>query len=325
MLDSNILKYVAFALALLIILEIPAVGQNFENSNHISFLPTPGINFSVNGVNTTLKFFTGGKVEIKGKMLNFSDTWHIKKNGPMNYTYYSSSIESISMNMPVVALNSNLIKVSLAYYLNDTIYIHPVSSNRIFNTSSNRLYSNNTNTLSITYDISAHRVISISKSIPFSKLNLSIYNEQDIIVPQIFYFGNGTTLTNVTMKENHSNYNGFSFMLGNTHKHLFYTFNRTYSNNGVPNNTCIIIKSISHTLLMGMVFTMNGNYANITYDPYVITPDISLLHFNITGPSERFINYILDNSVILIGGFTAGILIIGAGYISYRKRSKSPL
>ena len=72
---------------------------------------------------------------------------------------------------------------------------------------------------------------------------------------------------------------------------------------------------------MGLVFAMNNSYTNITYDPYVITPDVSLSNFNISGPLNGTINYLLDNSEILIGGFTAGLMIIGAGYISYKKRS----
>ena len=314
------MKYLAIALALLIVLEIPASSQNNDFGNHISFLSSPGINFSIGGVNTTLKFFTGGRVIIEDSEVNYTSIWNITKNGFMNYTYTSNALESTTVNFPVKGFSYSTVSINMLFYINTTTYIHPVSINRTFNSSNGSpIMSGNNNTLSISYNITSHRIITGDTSL----MNLTQQDQQSIVVPEIFYFGNSPIPANMTFRSDNSNFNSFKFQFGNTLKSLYYTFNRTYSENGVIKQAEIEFEPLSqsHSLRMGFVFAMNGSYTNITYDPYVITPDVSLSGFNVTGPLKVAINYLVDNSEILIGGFTAGIMIIGAGYISYRKKS----
>ena len=314
------LKYLAIALALLIVMEIPANSQNNDYGNHISFLSSPGINFSIGGVNTTLKFFTGGRVLIEDNEVNYTSIWSITKNGFMNYTYTSDALESTSVSFPVMGLSYNTVMVNMLFFINTTTYIHPLSINRTFNSNNGSpIKSGNTNTLSISYNITSHRIILGAPPL----INLSKEDQQSIVVPEIFYFGNSPAPANMSFKSDNSNFNSFKFQFGNTLKSLYYTFNRTYFENGVAKQAEVEFEHLSesHSLKTGFVFAMNNSYTNITYDPYVITPDVTLSNFNVTGPLNGAINYLLDNSEILIGGFTAGLMIIGAGYISYRKRS----
>ncbi len=313
------LKYIAIALALLVVMEIPAFSQNNDHGNHISFLSSPGLNFTINGVNTTLKFFTGGVVQVEDNEMNYSSSWNITKNGFMNYTYVSNAIESVPVSFGYTSFYSGTIYLSVVFYVNTTIYIHPVSLNRTYNSSNNisHLMSGKTNTLSITYNIVSHRIVEGNLSL----VNFSKLDQQYITVPEVFYFGNSSAPDNLTFNSDHSNYNSFRFHFGNSPNNLFYTFNRTYSENGIQKEVGVRFENEPHRIRMGFVFPINSSYTNISYDPYVITPGISLSNFNVSGPLNGAINYIMDNSEILIGGFAAGLMIIGAGYISYRKKS----
>ena len=74
-----------------------------------------------------------------------------------------------------------------------------------------------------------------------------------------------------------------------------------------------------HNLILGLIFSTNSSYTNISYDPYVISPSFSLSSFNVSGPRSPVINYLVDNSIYLTLGLFGGIAVIGTGYASFRK------
>ncbi len=308
-----LLRFAVLAVALMVLAVIPAGSFSSGMNNHISLLKSPGLNISVDGVNASMKFFNGGIVNFEGSSMSYNSTWNLTKLGFLNFTYESRSIEYFSLSNLYPSLTINY-SGSLIYYINTTIFIHPVKSNIVYNSGQNQnLTATHNNTISITYVINIHRVLPINFTMP----KLTDYNLFNIVVPQVFFFGNLPLPKNLSYTGSGEHFNGFNITFG-SHS-ILYAFNRTYFDNGVQREAEMEFRSLPHSLILGLIFSTNSSYTNISYDPYVISPSFSLSSFNVSGPLSPVINYLVDNSIYLTLGLFGGIAVIGTGYASFRK------
>ncbi|MGP6206477.1 hypothetical protein ACNF42_00355 [Cuniculiplasma sp. SKW3] len=307
--------------ALLIILVVSlmmvpvAVPYNHSpDGAHMSFGPSPGMNISMNGGNTTMNFFGPNFLRFYSNE-GFKNVyphlhWHMTSKGKLNYSYHTNVSGRIGLTGISPNSRNNFFKIALEYQ-NITVNITKVSKILEMNgTNNTTLTINDTNSLSVSYQFSIHDTRNLSG---------------DLVIPIAIYQGKGFKpgmRERFDEKRMKMNFNGLVMPFNQTRQTIIFSLNSHYVDNGQEMNATIIFYHVYRFYVYYLIIPYSGKYNNISYDPYVTLPSsFPLKTVDISTPITQAIGEIESNLYAFGGGIILGSLLIGAGYISYRKKS----
>ncbi|MCL5888803.1 MAG: hypothetical protein M1597_02445 [Candidatus Thermoplasmatota archaeon] len=242
------------------------------------------------------------------------ESFHRKINGRLNVSYQyfvEESVFKINMqNSPLILQNTTLSTTHGFLFINMTINICELKSNKTIVGQSGNIFVGSNNSLRITYNLDVHSTLG---------------GAYQIVVPTVFS-SNSTGIgvknfTNARTDDRNEDYDGVNFHIGGN-KDIFFVYNRTYYANGEPKemNPLNFGPQGKNLNVLAYVFNGTGKYSNISYDPYLSIPGQNILkNITVNNIESGFMRLILQNSVYLSIGLFVGTGVIGSGYF-YRRR-----
>ncbi len=280
---------------------------------HISFANSPEMNISIGGRNTTLSFFNPNFMRFYMNMgvpgLYPHIHWHILAHGKLNYTYSANTSSRLGINGFPGDMRDGIFNTATDYQ-NITINISKVTKVFELNgTNNTTLMINSTNSLSISYHFSIHD----TRNLP-----------GEIIIPMAVYqgkgFGHGIA-EKFNEKRMKMELNGLVMPFNNTKHKMTFSLNSRYIYNGQEMNSTLVSYHFYRFYVYFLVIPYSGKYNNISYDPYVTLPSsFPLKTVTVSTPITQAIAEIENNVYAFVGGIVFGTILIGAGYISYRRK-----
>ncbi|OWP54226.1 MAG: hypothetical protein B2I18_02740 [Cuniculiplasma sp. C_DKE] len=278
--------------------------SNFKKITSNPIINTSGFMNSDMGKNINLSF---------GKAIR--ESYHETVNGKLNISYsYFLQERVFEISMPGILAESsgNFLPLNYGYlFINMTINVFETRYNNTITGLNGNIFVGSNNSLRITYEMNVHSTLG---------------GTYHIIIPTVFSSSsNGIGVENFTgarMTERNQFYSGIRLHIDQD-RNIYFLYNGTYYMDGMAREmkTLNYGPNGSNLNALSYVFTGNGKYSNISYDPYLSIPGQNILkNITVKDIENGVVNLILENSVYLSIGLVVGMVMIGSGYVYRRKK-----
>ena len=284
------------------------INLGFENS--------PAMNVTLDNSNISLNWFNPYFLKFDSNIgiANIYPhlKWTMRENGKLNYSYTTNASVPIgNIPSPFTGSRASGILSLDEEYQNISVNIDKsTSSLNLTGSNGTSLIINGTNTLSVSYSINIHEPI-ISSGV--------------FVIPMVFYQGRGfRNAINERFVERASlrELKGLMMPMENSTQSFIFSMGTRYLDNGRTMNSTVEYMHYGRFYMFYLLMPYSGAYNNISYDPYITFPaSIPLRSITVSTPVTEAIGEVESNIYAFAGGAILGVLLIGSGYVSYRKRN----